>query len=119
MAALYPNPQVRLVAPCSVWPDCLLPVPAASAALHSNSHIMLAALKFFLGQDTQAEDEASDGEDEAQLKTVQPSKTDIYKANKKVGQGAHVAVAWRCSASGCRTGTRQHWLLSSATQKQA
>ena len=69
-----------------MWPDCLLPVPAASAALHSNSHIMLAALKFFLGQDNQAEDEASDGEDEAQLKTVQPSKTDIYKANKKVGE---------------------------------
>ena len=54
---------------------------------------MLAALKFFLGQDTQAEDEASDGEDEAQLKTVQPSKTDIYKANKKVGE---VCMCGRC-----------------------
>ena len=57
---------------------------------------MLAALKFFLGQDTQAEDEASDGEDEAQLKTVQPSKTDIYKANKKVWEvymcGHHLVV---------------------------
>ncbi len=95
MRQLCPAPQLptRLAAPCSVWLDRLLPVPAASAALHSNSHIMLAALKFFLGQDTQAEDEASDGEDEAQLKTVQPSKTDIYKANKKVGE---VCMCGRC-----------------------
>ena len=49
---------------------------------------MLAALKFFLGQD---EAEAADSDDEGEPdapKLVNPSKADVYKATKKVG-GLH------------------------------
>lgn len=44
---------------------------------------MLAALKFFLGQDEEAAAD-SDEEDEEAPKLVQPSKADVYKATKKV-----------------------------------
>ena len=46
---------------------------------------MLAALKFFLGQD-EAEAADSDDEDEPDApKLVNPSKAEVYKATKKVG----------------------------------
>ena len=44
---------------------------------------MVAALKFFLGQDQAAEDESDDDDDE-DFKAVQPSKAEVYKANSKV-----------------------------------
>ena len=44
---------------------------------------MVAALKFFLGQDQAAEDESDDDDDE-EFKAVQPSKAEVYKANSKV-----------------------------------
>ena len=44
---------------------------------------MVAALKFFLGQDQAAEDE-SDDDDDDEFKAVQPSKAEVYKANSKV-----------------------------------
>ena len=44
---------------------------------------MVAALKFFLGQDQAAEDD-SDGDDDDEFKAVQPSKAEVYKANSKV-----------------------------------
>lgn len=56
---------------------------AASAVFNSNSRIMVAALKFFLGQDQAAEDESDDDDDE-EFKAVQPSKAEVYKANSKV-----------------------------------
>lgn len=64
-----------------VW--CDLYVAAGSAVFNSNSRIMVAALKFFLGQDQAAEDESDDDDDE-EFKAVQPSKAEVYKANSKV-----------------------------------
>ena len=56
---------------------------AASAVFNSNSRIMVAALKFFLGQDEAADNE-SDDDDDDDFKAVQPSKAEVYKANSKV-----------------------------------
>lgn len=55
---------------------------AASAAVHRSTRIMLAALKFFLGQD---EDNGADSDDEEEEgpKLAQPSKAEVYKATKK------------------------------------
>ena len=44
---------------------------------------MVAALKFFLGQDEAADNE-SDDDDDDDFKAVQPSKAEVYKANSKV-----------------------------------
>ncbi len=68
---------------------------AASAAVHSSTRIMLAALKFFLGQDEEAAAD-SDDEDEEAPKLVQPSKADVYKATKKVflEPGVNHCVLW-------------------------
>ena len=44
---------------------------------------MVAALKFFLGQDEAADNE-SDDDDADDFKAVQPSKAEVYKANSKV-----------------------------------
>ena len=46
---------------------------------------MVAALKFFLGQDEAADNESDDEGDEDEFKAVQPSKQEMYNANKKVG----------------------------------
>ncbi len=68
------------------------PLCAASAAFHKSSRIMLAVLKFFLGQDI-ADEGGSDGEGEEgaprtdrgeEAKTKMPSKQDIYNASSKV-----------------------------------
>ena len=46
---------------------------------------MVAALKFFLGQDQAAdEDSDADDDDDEDFKAVQPSKAEVYKANSKV-----------------------------------
>ena len=58
---------------------------AASAAVHPSTRVMLAALKFFLGQD-EREDEDSDDDEEAA--PAAPSREDMYKAKHKVGVGA-------------------------------
>lgn len=55
---------------------------AASAALHKSTRIMLAAIKFFLGQDELDPDD-SDAEDDDSPKVVNPTKTEVYKATKK------------------------------------
>ena len=52
---------------------------------------MVAALKFFLGQDEAADHESDDEGDEDELKAVQPSKQEMYNANKKVSTAADVA----------------------------
>lgn len=56
---------------------------------------MLAAIKFFLGQDEKAED--SDDEDDGdrdEPKAVAPSKTDVYKATKKVSSCSRFLLLW-------------------------
>ena len=65
------------------------PPPTASAAFHKSPRVMLAVMKFFLGQDK--DDEGSDkddgSEDEGHTKAYAPSKEDVYRASHKVGQG--------------------------------
>lgn len=72
----------------NVQPNTLINIPcgftAASAVFNSNSRIMVAALKFFLGQDEAAENDSDDDDEEDEFKAVQPSKTEVYKANSKV-----------------------------------
>ncbi|KAL3134019.1 hypothetical protein ABBQ32_008454 [Trebouxia sp. C0010 RCD-2024] len=65
-----------------VWRDARTVNVIGSAVFNSNSRIMVAALKFFLGQDQAAEDE-SDDDDGEDFKAVQPSKAEVYKANSK------------------------------------
>ncbi|KAL0039901.1 hypothetical protein WJX77_011228 [Trebouxia sp. C0004] len=65
-----------------VWRDARTVNVIASAVFNSNSRIMVAALKFFLGQDEAADNE-SDADDDDELKAVQPSKAEVYKANSK------------------------------------
>lgn len=60
---------------------------AASATFHSSPRIMLAALKFFLGQDQVPEgeeDESSEDEEDGDIKALGPTRAEFYKANKKV-----------------------------------
>lgn len=69
-----------------VWRDARTVNVIASATFHPSPRIMLAALKFFLGQDAQ-EGDGSDDEDEGHnpdSKTLPtaPTKEDIYKAYK-------------------------------------
>ena len=48
---------------------------------------MLAALKFFLGQDQVPEgeeDESSEDDEDGDIKALGPTKAEFYKANKKV-----------------------------------
>ena len=55
----------------------------ASAAFHESPRIMLAAVKFFLGQDDVA-DNSDDEADDDTVKAVNPTKAEIYNASKKV-----------------------------------
>jgi hypothetical protein len=57
---------------------------AASAAMHPSPSIMLAAVKFFLGQDTADEEESDDDGDDPNPPVVGPSKSEIYSAKHKV-----------------------------------
>lgn len=66
-----------------VWRDARTVNVIASAAFHKSSRVLLAVMKFFLGQDRDSEDsdkEESDGEEE---KPKGPSKEDIYAAYHK------------------------------------
>ena len=55
---------------------------AASAALHKSPKLMLAALKYFLGQD-EKDPEDSDEEEDDVPKLANPTKAEVYKATKK------------------------------------
>ena len=55
---------------------------AASAACHESPRIMLAAVKFFLGQDEAADNSDDEGDEEA-VKAVNPTRAEIYNASKK------------------------------------
>lgn len=70
---------------------------AASATQHPSSRVMLAALKFFLGQD-EAEDAGSDDDEEGGSRKGEsgmaptptaPSSKEVYAAKAKVGTFAH------------------------------
>ncbi|KAK9840402.1 hypothetical protein WJX74_009278 [Apatococcus lobatus] len=69
-----------------VWRDARTVNVIASATFHSSPRIMLAALKFFLGQDQAPEgeeDESSADEEDGDIKALGPTKAEFYKANKK------------------------------------
>ena len=53
---------------------------------------MLAALKFFLGQDEVEAGDSDDEDEEDAPRLLQPSKADIYKATKKVERGPYCVV---------------------------
>lgn len=71
-----------------------MPVRAASAAFHESPRIMLAAVKFFLGQDEAADNSGDEGDDDT-VKAVNPTKAEIYNASKK----ASARAPYRPSAS--------------------
>ncbi|KAK9862024.1 hypothetical protein WJX84_008292 [Apatococcus fuscideae] len=69
-----------------VWRDARTVNVIASATFHPSPRIMLAALKFFLGQDQAPEgeeDESSDDEDDGDIKAMGPTRAEFYSANKK------------------------------------
>lgn len=73
--------------------------PAASAVFHDSPRILLAAVKFFLGQDEASEGADSDDEGgdagEREARAVNPTKAEVYNASKKV------RLAWPgCSGAG-------------------
>ncbi len=66
-----------------VWRDARTVNVIASAVFHKSPRVMLASLKFFLGQDT-AEEEGDDSDGEAdKTLVVQPSREEMYKAFHK------------------------------------
>ncbi|CAL8470003.1 g9545 [Coccomyxa elongata] len=65
-----------------VWRDARTANVIASAALHESPRILLAAVKFFLGQDEASEDGDDDVDGEG-VKAVNPSKAEMYNASKK------------------------------------
>lgn len=61
---------------------------------------MVAALKFFLGQDEAADNESDDEGDDEDIKAVQPSKQEMYNANKKVSTRCSIAC-WVVQVEAC------------------
>ena len=85
--------------------------PAASAVFHESPRILLAAVKFFLGQDEAGEGGDSDDEGEdggAAPRAVNPTKAEMYSASKKV---------W---AVACPHASSWHWrsLRNTSIEKQ-
>lgn len=73
-----------------VWRDAKTANAIAAAAFHPSYRVMLASLKFFLGQDVQDEgpadsddDDDDDGQSNGAKAAPQPSKEDVYKAFHK------------------------------------
>ncbi|KXZ52362.1 hypothetical protein GPECTOR_10g996 [Gonium pectorale] len=70
-----------------VWRDARTVNVIASAAFHKSPRVLLAVMKFFLGQDRDADEDGSDadsdGEGEGKKKPSGPSKEDIYAAYHK------------------------------------
>ncbi|KAL6763683.1 SDA1-domain-containing protein [Haematococcus lacustris] len=69
-----------------VWRDARTVNVIASAAFHKSSRVMLAAVKFFLGQDKDGDEDGEKderhgpGSDDENSKVRAPSKEDVYKA---------------------------------------
>eukprot|EP00887_Chlorella_sp_A99_P007365 scaffold2.g7365.t1 len=70
-----------------VWRDARTVNVIASAALHKSSRVMLAALKFFLGQDAEEDkgdgSDDSDSEGEGKAAAQGPSREEVYAAYHK------------------------------------
>eukprot|EP00890_Picochlorum_soloecismus_P002101 jgi/Picsp_1/2892/NSC_01117-R1_protein len=78
-----------------VWRDAKTANAIAAAAFHPSYRVMLASLKFFLGQDVQDEgpvdsddDDDDDGQSNGARAAPQPSKEDVYKAFHKGTQSS-------------------------------
>ena len=79
-----------------VWRDAKTANAIAAAAFHPSYRVMLASLKFFLGQDAQDEGPADsdddydddDGQSNGAKAAPQPSKEDVYKAFHKGTQSS-------------------------------
>jgi protein SDA1 len=66
-----------------IWRDVRTVNVIAQATLHPSPLIMLAALKFFLGQDAKDGEETEDKDLDMEMPTG-ASKDDVYKAHHKV-----------------------------------
>lgn len=70
-----------------IWRDAKTANGIASAAFHPSPRVMVASLKFFLGQDAAAGGDASsddeDDEDDSKPVLAQPTKEEVYKAFHK------------------------------------
>ena len=67
-----------------VWRDARTVNVLASAVFHKSPRVMLASLKFFLGQDAAEDEDNSDDEDDGEKTAVAgPSREDVYKAFHK------------------------------------
>ena len=66
---------------------------------------MIAALKFFLGQDDK-EDGDDDGDDDGAPPPSVPTREDVYKANSKVGNALETQWSGVCCSGGASTGAR-------------
>lgn len=103
-----------------VWRDARTVNVIASAAQHKSSRIMLAVLKFFLGQDA-ADEGGSDGSGDErapdeEAKAKMPSKQDIYDAMKKVRAGSEAAED--AASGGFNTGGGLRAALGSPAPKR-
>ena len=68
----------------NVWRDAKSVNVIANAAFHKSPHIMVAALKFFMGHDDVGdEDEDGDSDDEDDPAAAGPTRDEIYRATKK------------------------------------
>lgn len=80
-----------------VWRDARSVNVIAAATSHASPAIMLAALKFFLGQDLAAEEEEEEGGGDADAHApAAPTKDDVYKAYHKV-RSPFVVSSTRCA----------------------
>ena len=66
-----------------IWRDARTVNVIAAATAHKSTNVMLAALKFFLGQDLAGELDDADGED-AEDHVAGPTKADVYRTYHKV-----------------------------------
>lgn len=68
-----------------IWRDARTVNVIASATAHSSTNVMLAALKFFLGQDLASElDDADKDAEDAEDSAAPPSKAEVYRTYHKV-----------------------------------
>lgn len=67
-----------------IWRDARTVNVIAAATQHQSIVVMLAALKFFLGQDLAAEVDDGDKEEEGDDVNAPPSKTEVYRTYHKV-----------------------------------
>jgi hypothetical protein len=100
---------VRGISSCDKCRRCH---PAASATQHPSSRVMLAAIKFFLGQD-EAEDAGSDDDEDggggsrkqesgAATPPAAPSSKEVYAAKSKVGPSCNTCLP-QCSSRRSKT----------------